>query len=507
MTATEVWEGIAVRKEKGERRPDVGAVAPRAGLRAHLKSVTLADVFDARVFGFAFTLAWQLIVYFTATIHFSTRNDVSHFNSVLGFSSLGMVAVFAFAVLAPRGFSRLMGRGAARWGAAVLVVAASLLLVVVEHSEVIRQPWCSLASAAAGLGMGVLFLAWGCAFSRLTIMQVVAKASTALIVAALLFAAAVILPEPAAIALTAALPLASGAVLFSVLWVWREPEEPSSDTRLRHGAFSVSSVFSLGLLALSGSFVSALLIDAAPIVNNGSRPWLFLMAALAAVAVVCLPLLSSDSVDFAAAYKSSVFAMGFVFLLLPLVALGTGVAHFLALTLHCLIILLTWVVVARVTTLYQLSPLFSFGVGWASLVIGSLVGTFAGGLLGTFAVVTPWLLSLCTLVCICLLFFAYLFLFTERSMARLLGGALSRGKRPFRDRAHQVALDHGLTEREEEVMVLIAKGRSTPRIREELGLTTGTVNTHVANLYRKLDVHDRQEVIDMVESGHVGSGE
>ena len=84
-------------------------------------------------------------------------------------------------------------------------------------------------------------------------------------------------------------------------------------------------------------------------------------------------------------------------------------------------------------------------------------------------------------------------------MARLLGGGRF-GRRPFRERCHQLRVDFNLTEREEEVLVLVAKGRSTPRIREELGLTAGTVNAHLSHLYRKLDVHDRQELIDLVES-------
>ena len=49
-------------------------------------------------------------------------------------------------------------------------------------------------------------------------------------------------------------------------------------------------------------------------------------------------------------------------------------------------------------------------------------------------------------------------------------------------------------------MTLVAKGRSTPRIQEVLGLTAGTVNTHLAHLYRKLDVHDKQELIDLLEA-------
>ena len=76
----------------------------------------------------------------------------------------------------------------------------------------------------------------------------------------------------------------------------------------------------------------------------------------------------------------------------------------------------------------------------------------------------------------------------------------SSGKRPFRERCERVARDHDLTPREQEIMTLVAKGRSTPRIQEVLGLTAGTVNTHLAHLYRKLDVHDKQELIDLLEA-------
>ncbi len=99
----------------------------------------------------------------------------------------------------------------------------------------------------------------------------------------------------------------------------------------------------------------------------------------------------------------------------------------------------------------------------------------------------------------CLLFLAYLFLFTDRSMTSLLGVRASSGRQPFRERCEHVAADYDLTPREQEIMALVAKGRSTPRIQEALGLTAGTVNTHLAHLYRKLDVHDKQELIDLLE--------
>lgn len=46
-----------------------------------------------------------------------------------------------------------------------------------------------------------------------------------------------------------------------------------------------------------------------------------------------------------------------------------------------------------------------------------------------------------------------------------------------------------LTEREIEVLRLIARGRTYSCVASELGMSAHTVGTHVKNTYRKLDVH------------------
>lgn len=58
----------------------------------------------------------------------------------------------------------------------------------------------------------------------------------------------------------------------------------------------------------------------------------------------------------------------------------------------------------------------------------------------------------------------------------------------------------GLTAREYEVALLLAKGRSLPFIQEELHIAQGTAQTHLSHIYRKMDVHSRQEYLDVVES-------
>lgn len=52
-----------------------------------------------------------------------------------------------------------------------------------------------------------------------------------------------------------------------------------------------------------------------------------------------------------------------------------------------------------------------------------------------------------------------------------------------------------MSERELEVLALIAAGKSNPRIATELFVAVGTVKTHVKSIYRKLDAHSRTHAV------------
>ena len=55
--------------------------------------------------------------------------------------------------------------------------------------------------------------------------------------------------------------------------------------------------------------------------------------------------------------------------------------------------------------------------------------------------------------------------------------------------------ENPLTEREKQVLDLIADGKSTKEIAKELHLTTGTVRNYISIIFDKLDVSNRVEAI------------
>lgn len=75
----------------------------------------------------------------------------------------------------------------------------------------------------------------------------------------------------------------------------------------------------------------------------------------------------------------------------------------------------------------------------------------------------------------------------------------SRANR-LRTACTKVAGEFGLTSRETEILLLLARGRTAATIAETLVITPSTAKTHLRNIYAKLGVHTQQELIDLVES-------
>ncbi|NHM16762.1 hypothetical protein GMI69_08875 [Eggerthellaceae bacterium zg-887] len=70
----------------------------------------------------------------------------------------------------------------------------------------------------------------------------------------------------------------------------------------------------------------------------------------------------------------------------------------------------------------------------------------------------------------------------------------------WKSACEQIASEGGLTPRESDVFMLLAKGRNAKVIERELFISIYTIKGHNNKIYRKLGVKSQQELIDMVES-------
>jgi DNA-binding NarL/FixJ family response regulator len=75
----------------------------------------------------------------------------------------------------------------------------------------------------------------------------------------------------------------------------------------------------------------------------------------------------------------------------------------------------------------------------------------------------------------------------------------------FAQLSRQAAPTYGLSDRELEVLRLIAKGASNKMIAGSLHISESTAKNHVANVFRKLDVSDRTEAVTLaLQKGIIG---
>ncbi len=154
----------------------------------------------------------------------------------------------------------------------------------------------------------------------------------------------------------------------------------------------------------------------------------------------------------------------------------------------------------------QLSPYWVFGKSLASYFAGAATGlliyamAFSGGGLTAKAAATGGVLLL--------IVWSGSFVFQDRypadgglldlDEARKLAASESRPAL-WQRKIDAVIQRYELTARQQEVFRMLVRGRNAPYIAETFVISISTAKAHIHNIYRKLDVHSQQELINLVE--------
>lgn len=77
----------------------------------------------------------------------------------------------------------------------------------------------------------------------------------------------------------------------------------------------------------------------------------------------------------------------------------------------------------------------------------------------------------------------------------------------LRRRLDEIGSHYGLSPRQCEILDLLARGRDTQYIMDRFTISRATAKTHVYNIYRKLDIHCRQDLYDLIEGEELATKE
>lgn len=159
---------------------------------------------------------------------------------------------------------------------------------------------------------------------------------------------------------------------------------------------------------------------------------------------------------------------------------------------------------------YAINSYWMFGLLGFIERISYDAGSAAGGLLALQPATVRYTVAF---ACAIVVAIAFVTLLTERDYRTSWGTMKDEAQanpvaayyQTLGDCCSAVSEQYGLTRREEEVLLLLAQRKTLPDIERELYVSNSTARTHCKNIYKKLGVHKREELLVMM--GHPSVGE
>ena len=396
--------------------------------------------------------------------------------------------------------------------AAVSAVATASSTALLYAAVVLQ----STAMATAGILFFELGHIWAVVFYGLAICLLPTSRHTALAVAFGIAASDLIeqligiLPLEAGLAAMAALPLAALALSWapaSGFMTRMQHASSPSDLEISHpraflkptnALFACILVFSIA----SGYALTFNEVGNAP--NISPVEWAVLLAVAVTIALVRKP----GGED--ALFSFSVLLVIAGFLAAPFTFGGdTAAANaLLRIGRNCFDILL-WMTVAAIGKQNPFALMIALGLANAARALGTIVGAVAGHAVNDMMPLGGQEAQAIT-ACALFVFVAFLWLgFRGFSFEQTINAVETprvptceeKREESFDEKCTAIGKAHGLTERETEIFLCMAHGRNVGFIQEHFVISRNTVKTHVKRIYKKLDVHSQQELIDLAESG------
>lgn len=466
--------------------------------------------FSPNVLGFAAHWAWIWCVFWSSLFYGATPAAEGLYLSPatrlepLWVVSLGAnVVTLAFLLLVSRRKNPLH---LIAWlpPAAALATCAGTLCIshFVDLAPAPVAPWLYLAgSTFTGVGSAAIVSLWAERFASFGPRRLVQCFVAAVLAAVVAYAVALVLPTIFAQCLVALMPVVGMGIF--VLEGRRAPKVPLAfrnlvpESRIPWLMALIALFFGLSFGLMKG------LLAPAPPQWIALRDGLNIIAiAGAAVAVyVTMTLLRMDFDHLTYRVALPLMAAGFLFIPLhePLSVVGVTVHQFG----YQYFYIVLWAIWSTLAAREKAPVAWVVVLGLLSIQLGQLIGS-VGADFCLHYLVGDLGKAMLSSVSIFIILLVSLFVFGSRSASTGWGYV-----RPMEESAEEgdaldtacKALTHRfhLTPREIDVFLLLARGRNRAFICKELVIGDETVKSHIKSIYRKMDVHSQQELINAVE--------
>lgn len=462
--------------------------------------------------GVGFYWAWTYLCFHSTVLFPWSENAVVGIRTSLLVSVLAhALTVLMIALLSPKIPTEKHFRDRLLLASSVLAVVGTLATALSQTIEFGGAGWLWIGAIATGIGTGWLVVAWGSFYGSLGSRRASACATMSALLAVAVYFTILVMPSLLRILLISALPLAAaGSLWLSRKGVGSVPiadEMPSSRFRLpwklAAGGFIYMTVF-----AFARGFTD--LPAGAEGLGVTGQLAVLIMGVVALLMGVGTFFYSKD-LDLGFTYRPIVPLMIVGFLILPFTGLaGGGVLGRAIIDMSFMYLdLFFWIVLSDLAFRLRVPAIEIFSWGRLTLMAGPV---FLGWLIGSQA--SAWIvlsdkeMIAFSLASVLVLVLSSMLILNERDVLGLWGKSPlpepvspeDKSVGPWRQRCARISQAYSLSPREEEIMVLLAKGRSLPFIKDELTISSGTVQTHINHIYRKLDVHSRQEMLNLIEN-------
>ncbi|WP_302962928.1 response regulator transcription factor [uncultured Adlercreutzia sp.] len=475
----------------------------------------IESAFKLRYMGIGLVWAWLYCSYSTSALFSERQGQSINADASWLASAAAVVIVFLIggAVLSriPRASSLWLPL---RLGAPLLMAVGTMLSYLG-----VGVPMLSGAGGLlTGIGYALLSLLWAQALMALDIeeLEVAIPLSSVIIVPC-----GVVFPHlqgPAGLMATMFLPLASGVLLllcvrggetrvrFEDVACKEEPfcGEPHIDEG-SGGRSPIERVWRfyllrvmlvLGVLYMSVGWLSSLAETRDGLHALIDFDVAMLLSSLASVALGVAIVFFSKKVSFSGLFRWAVPFTVATLVLREMPGLWPGfAASAISATLDSLIQVLVYLFALTLAKQGKVPAVLGVGLLNGAVQLGVLVGNIGG----EACVAAGVSLTTVGLLLVCLVSFA--------GIVAPSGKPIEDGEQLSGTNAVERALMEGclrlqerfsLSDRETEIAFLLAQGRSRPYIREKLFISKNTVATHIKHIYQKLDIHSKEDLIDLV---------